>query len=375
MDLTKLPDKKLVEMHLHANEWYVRQARRLLQERALAGRILPASLAGLRKILDKNPDVSRRLRALWTLHLVGGLGDVMLAPLLDDKEEYIRAWAIQLIAEDKRVPDAVLQKWATMAKEDKSAAVRLFLASAMQRVEPAQRAAVLEALVAHEEDKNDHNLPLLIWYALEPLVVLDEAKTARIEAACKMDKVKGFIARRRKAGGKTTSLAPAAPKRVNAKPARAEESAPELFAHYREVLSPGNLAKADLIHGQAVFSKSCGQCHMVKGKGGTAGPSLSSKELGNLEYLLPHVLDPDGEIDEKYRYYKFELKDERIVLGVIAGESKESYILESTAGRFELEKNTIAHRDTLPYSLMPDAVFQTLTDTEVRDLVAFLREE
>ena len=58
-----------------------------------------------------------------------------------------------------------------------------------------------------------------------------------------------------------------------------------------------------------------------------------------------------------------------------SGESKESYILESTAGRFELEKNTIAHRDTLPYSLMPDAVFQTLTDTEVRDLVAFLREE
>ena len=63
-----------------------------------------------------------------------------------------------------------------------------------------------------------------------------------------------------------------------------------------------------------------------------------------------------------------------MVLGVIAGESEQSYTLESNVGRFELEKASIAHRDVLPYSLMPDAVFQTMTDTEVRDLVAFLRK-
>ena len=82
---------------------------------------------------------------------------------------------------------------------------------------------------------------------------------------------------------------------------------------------------------------------------------------------------PDGEIDEQYRYYKFELEDERVVLGIIAGESEKSYTLESNAGRFELEKGSIVHRDVLPYSLMPDAVFQTMTDEEVRDLVAFLQ--
>ena len=582
MDLTKLPDEKLVEMHLNPNEWYVRQARRLLQERALAGVIKPASLAGLRRILDGHADPARRLRAMWTLQLIGGLGDVMLAPLLNDKAEYIRAWAIQLIAEDKRVPDAVLQKWAVMAKEDKSAAVRLFLASAMQRVDPEKRWDVLTALVAHGEDKDDHNLPLLIWYALEPLVVLDEDKTAAVVAACKMDKVKGFIERRRKAGGKKAAAKPR-PKGPKAKPvksvseeglilhlkadeistgskwgvasqetsicqpkvvkslggrrafkfdgtddrlevahraelafaksdsysvaawiyvegsgngwtalvnksrsekpwyglwiepggnwlmggteanvagtpvtkgwhhvcmtqgkserflfvdghlsaygagsvaangkgdlwiggapsveeffggginevriysralsagevshlsdhpvgmaskgARAEERTPELFDHYRAVLSEENLKQANVKNGHAVFAESCGQCHSVNGQGGQAGPALSSKDLGNLEYLLPHVLHPDGEIDEKYRYYKFELKDERVVLGVIAGESKDAYTLDSNAGRFELEKDSIAHRDVLPYSLMPDAVFQTMTDTEVRDLVAFL---
>ena len=64
------------------------------------------------------------------------------------------------------------------------------------------------ALVAHGGDKDDHNLPLLIWYALEPLVVLDEERTAEVVAACKIDKIKGFIERRRKAGGKAAIAKP-----------------------------------------------------------------------------------------------------------------------------------------------------------------------
>lgn len=373
MDLTKLSDAKLVEMHLHKNEWYARQARRLLQERALAGRMVPASLAGLRKILEKNPDVTRRLRALWTLQLVGGLGDVMLAPLLNDKEEHIRAWAIQLIAEDRRVAPEVLTKWAKMAREDKSAVVRLFLASAMQRLKPEQRWDVLEGLVAHGEDSKDHNLPLLIWYALEPLVPLDAARTAKVEAACKIGKVKGFIERRRKAaaGGVAPKPAPVV-KKGNWK-AKAEKQTPELFAHYRELLAPESLITANRAHGKRVFAKSCAQCHSLFGEGGKAGPDLTKRDRKNLDYLLPHVLDPDGEIPKEYTYYKFELHDERIVLGVIAEEDEKEYILESNAGRFSLAKSQVAHRDPLPYSLMPDAVFQTLVDGDVKDLVAYLQ--
>jgi len=156
--------------------------------------------------------------------------------------------------------------------------------------------------------------------------------------------------------------------------ARAEENTPELFAHYRELLSEESLSGADLEHGHLVFSESCGRCHAVNGEGGVSGPVLNGSEVADLDYLLPHVLDPDGKIDEEYRYYKFELTDERVVLGVIAEEDSESYTLDSNVGRFELRKSEVAHVDVLPYSLMPDAVFQTMTDREVRDLVAFLRQ-
>src|SRR6185295_4488376 len=39
-DLAKLPDVELAELQLSKNDWYVRQARRLLQERASAGKNL-----------------------------------------------------------------------------------------------------------------------------------------------------------------------------------------------------------------------------------------------------------------------------------------------------------------------------------------------
>ena len=38
-DLAKLSDAELVQLQLHKNDWFVRKARRLLQERAAAGRL------------------------------------------------------------------------------------------------------------------------------------------------------------------------------------------------------------------------------------------------------------------------------------------------------------------------------------------------
>jgi hypothetical protein len=39
VDLAKLPDRELADLQLHANEFYVRHARRILQERAGKGSI------------------------------------------------------------------------------------------------------------------------------------------------------------------------------------------------------------------------------------------------------------------------------------------------------------------------------------------------
>jgi putative membrane-bound dehydrogenase-like protein len=169
VDLSKASDMDLVDYQLHKNEWYVRTARLVLQERGPNKKVHQA----LKDILENNPDVSRKLRALWTLHVTQGLSEKELIELMAHENEYIRSWAIQLVAEDKNPSDAVLKRFAELAKTDNSALVRLYLASAIQRTAPEKRWDTLEALIQRGEDNDDHNLPLMLWYAFEPTIPTD----------------------------------------------------------------------------------------------------------------------------------------------------------------------------------------------------------
>jgi putative membrane-bound dehydrogenase-like protein len=184
--------KPLVEAQLQANEWEVRTARRLLQERGPDPKVHEA----LAKILRENPDETRKLRALWALHVTEGATEAVLGEALASPMEHLRAWAIQLAAEDGRVETPMLDRWAAMAKEDASPVVRLYLASACPRLPSGQRWAILEGLVGHAEDADDHNLPLMYWYAIEPLVAEDAARALQLAAKSKIPKIREFIARR-----------------------------------------------------------------------------------------------------------------------------------------------------------------------------------
>lgn len=192
VDLAKASDKELVNYQLSKNEWYVRQARQLLQERGPNKKVHKA----LKEILANNPDVTRKLRALWALHVTKGLEEKDLLALLDNESEYIRSWAIQLLAEDEHLSDVALTRFADLAVKDNSALVRLYLASAMQRTDPSKRWTVLEALLQHEEDKDDHNLPLMLWYAFEPSVPTNMDKAIAIALKTKFPKILQYTTQR-----------------------------------------------------------------------------------------------------------------------------------------------------------------------------------
>lgn len=184
VDLTKASDMELVAAQLNPNDWYVRQARTILQERGPNKKVHKA----LKEILAKNPDATRKLRALWALHVTKGLTEKELADLLSNENEYVRSWAIQLLAENKAVSPETLKRLAVLAQSDNSALVRLYLTSAMLRLEPNQRWEVLEALVQKSEDKDDHNLPLMLWYASEPLAAIDMKRALEMAQKSKMPK-------------------------------------------------------------------------------------------------------------------------------------------------------------------------------------------
>jgi putative membrane-bound dehydrogenase-like protein len=192
-DLAQKSDLELVALQLHTNDWWVRQSRRILQERAIAGRDLAEAHAALRKILAENPDIPRKLRAIWALHSSGGVGEKDLAALLDHENEHVRSWAIRLLSDDRKLAS---DKAAAMAAADPSPLVRLFLASALQRMEPSSRWPVVEKLAQRAEDAEDPALPLMIWYGTEPIVKSDLARASKLAAETKIPLLRTFIARR-----------------------------------------------------------------------------------------------------------------------------------------------------------------------------------
>ncbi len=173
-DLKKLDDSELVELTLHKNDYYVRHARRILQERAASGALDPSVRAALSEIATTHQDATRRLRAAWALHVTGGLDDGLIDSLLDDRNQYVRAWSVQLALDRQSRPSAdLLARFAALAGDDPSPTVRLYLASAAQRLPLGNRWPILDGLVRHSEDADDHNLPLMYWYAAEPLATAD----------------------------------------------------------------------------------------------------------------------------------------------------------------------------------------------------------
>ncbi|WP_259014103.1 PVC-type heme-binding CxxCH protein [Emticicia fluvialis] len=233
VDLSKATDLELVSYQLNPNEWYVRQARAILQQRGPNPKVHEA----LKEILFRNPDVTRKLRALWALHVTKGLSEKDLVALLSNPNEYIRSWAIQLLAEDNHISPETLKQLVRMAKTDNSALVRLYLASAMQRIEPAQRWEVVDALAQKVVDKADHNLPLMVWYAAEPLATVDARRFMQMAERSRLPRFLNYAIQR--TGALNTAESKALLKELDSKLARVQTKASqEKHQLINKVLNP-----------------------------------------------------------------------------------------------------------------------------------------
>ncbi|MEM9644766.1 MAG: PVC-type heme-binding CxxCH protein [Planctomycetota bacterium] len=209
-NLGAMSDADLAQLQMHPNDWYVRQARTLLHYRASSGKLdRPLVHSKLNEMFATAPNPPKRLRALWALQVTDGLSRERLADLLDDESEHVRAWAVQFLCDPSGInafqpegnpswklePD-VLQSFATMARTDPSPIVRLYLASAIQRLPFSDRWAILEGLVSHDEDSSDNNLPRMYWFALEPMVPQNRRRSLELVVTGKLPALQEFVARR-----------------------------------------------------------------------------------------------------------------------------------------------------------------------------------
>src|SRR5258706_6718128 len=161
VNLQKNSDEELVLMLLHRNAWHARHAQRILQERAAKGNLTSNGRKTLRDLLGLDrgklqfklndqaygPDSEiGKLRLLWGLHAIGELEEFRQIKLLASGPEYVRSWVIQFACKDKQALPEILKQLDRLAREDKSPVVRLYLASALQRISVEKRWDILKAL-------------------------------------------------------------------------------------------------------------------------------------------------------------------------------------------------------------------------------------
>ena len=140
-------------------------------------------------IFDEREDVTRKLRAMWALHITGGMPAAQLTAALDDADEYIRSWAIQLPCEDQDPPPTALQRFAQLAVSDPSPVVRLYLAAALQRL------AEVEIFVSSKEQPGK-GLPCrlsIVRLVTKRAKIVEEPVEVKVEKSAKRAIRKGTV--------------------------------------------------------------------------------------------------------------------------------------------------------------------------------------
>lgn len=167
-DLSRKSSGELVDLLAHRNDWYARQARRLLAERCDVS-VVPA----LTKLAIESIDQRLALQGLWALYVTGAFDDQLAQQALQSRHEYVRAWTIRLLGDARSIPPALVDELARLAREDASVVVRSHLACTAKRLPARAAVRLIEPLLAHDDDADDVQMPLLIWWAIESKAITD----------------------------------------------------------------------------------------------------------------------------------------------------------------------------------------------------------
>ncbi len=203
-DLAANTDQELWALHGSRNGFFPRQAQKELMARQATGRLTTEvfddeirSLAGRVAAAQGSSPGETQVFAARTARVLGLLEDARVGAYATalDSPEWIRAAAVSAIA-DGAARDDALARVLRAALPDPSPKVRLAIASALQRLPLDQRWEIAGSLVQHADDADDHNLPQMYWYAIEPCVPADPERALELAATSKIPLVSRHIARR-----------------------------------------------------------------------------------------------------------------------------------------------------------------------------------
>ncbi len=142
--------------------------------------------------------------------------------------------------------------------------------------------------------------------------------------------------------------------------------------HFTAVLSSGE--GGDPYPGKKIYMQLCGKCHRLHEQGGQIGPDLTTFKRDDVPRLLLNILNPSAEIREGFEMHIAVIDDGRVVQGFLVEQDPQVLVLRNTEGAtIALERPSIEEHQVLKQSLMPEGLLKNLSETDLRNLFAYLR--
>ncbi len=185
--LAKWSEEELTKTIGSRNDWYFRMARRILQERVVAGK--PFQGASLAQATAKTPQ--QKLRSLWMRSSANAMDAAALTVLLKDADPHARLWAARLLTDRNQGAEAIIE----LARSEKDLLVLGHLLGLASRMAD-ESAAQLVMTIASRPESTAPVLEQLTWYASEPLVGKFPAQAAAKISQAPSAKLRTYVARR-----------------------------------------------------------------------------------------------------------------------------------------------------------------------------------
>ncbi len=209
VNVAAMKDDELVKLLESKNNWWSRMIANEVVQRFSrtvadmdAGKMSAKELMERAKFFEALMSVPNEHRARQLEYAIGGRhfsawssagGDVSVDELL--LAQWVDGAVTLDSARSAKSPNRV-ESLTSVAANTSSGLVRLHIASALQRLSLDARWPIATTLAKHEEDANDRQQPLMIWYGIEPAVAAEPMKGVELIREAKIPAVRRLVARR-----------------------------------------------------------------------------------------------------------------------------------------------------------------------------------
>ncbi len=134
----------------------------------------------------------------------------------------------------------------------------------------------------------------------------------------------------------------------------------------------------DANRGRQVFlseKAKCATCHRIGEQGKRVGPDLTTIGANrSISDLLESIVFPSASIVRDYESYKVLTLDGRVLTGLLVSENADAYLIQQASGEtVTIARDEIDEIAVSVVSIMPAGLDEALSESELADIVAYLR--